>query len=123
LRGADKSQLARRRALEEPRCREILDIRHGDILDVVPRDVAAAARTLLDEPVELARDAGKVWYVNGQHRTEAMLRQGVEEAVMLDTRLIDEPPLPGEIGRICVWVSTTCRLSREGPGKPPRNQV
>jgi len=71
--------------------------------DVVPRDVAAAARTLLDEPVELARDAGKVWYVNGQHRTEAMLRQGVEEAVMVDTRLIDERPLPGEIGRICVW--------------------
>jgi hypothetical protein len=30
---------------------------------VVPRDVAAGARTLLDEPVELARDAGRVWYV------------------------------------------------------------
>lgn len=70
---------------------------------MVPRDVAAAARTLLDEPVELARDADTVWYVNGQHRTEAMLRQGVEEAVMLGTRLIDEPPLPGEIRRMSVW--------------------
>jgi hypothetical protein len=75
---------------------------NGDIFDEVPRHVAAAATTLLHEPVELARDAGKVWYVNGQHRTEAMLRQGVEEAVMLDKRLIDEPPLPGEIRRVGV---------------------
>ncbi len=29
--------------------------------------------------------------MSSQHRTEAMLRQGVEEAVMVDTRLIDEP--------------------------------
>lgn len=57
------------------------------------------ARTLLHEPVELERDAGKVWWVNGQHRTEAMLRQGVKETIMRDERLIDEPPLRGEIRR------------------------
>jgi hypothetical protein len=57
------------------------------------------ARTLLHEPVELERDAGKVWWVNGQHRTEAMLRQGVKETIMRDKRLIDEPPLRGEIRR------------------------
>ncbi len=50
----------------------------GDITDEVPQDVAAAARTLLHEPVELARGDGEVWWVNGQHRTEAMLRQGTQ---------------------------------------------
>ena len=80
--------------------------------------MAAAARTLLDEPVELARDARKVWHVNGQHRTEAMLRQGVEEAVMVDTRLIDEPPLPGEIGRICVWRAQPAACPGKAPGNP-----
>ena len=84
--------------------------------------MAAAARTLLDEPVELARDARKVWHVNGQHRTEAMLRQGVEEAVMVDTRLIDEPPLPGESAGYVFGEHNLPPV----PGRPratPRNQV
>lgn len=61
--------------------------------------------------------------MSSQHRTEAMLRQGVEEAVMVDTRLIDEPPVAGRNRPHMCLASTACRLSREGPGKPPRNQV
>jgi hypothetical protein len=76
---------------------------HGDIPNEVAPDVATAAKTLLHEPVELEREAGKVWWVNGQHRTAAMLRQGVEETLMRDKRLIEGPPLPGEIGRAGVW--------------------
>lgn len=72
---------------------------HGDIPDTVAPDVAAAARTFVHEPVELDREDDEVWWVNGQHRTEAMLRQGVEETVLRDKRLIDGPPLPGEIRR------------------------
>ncbi|OKH80126.1 hypothetical protein EB73_33725 [Mycobacterium sp. SWH-M3] len=72
----------------------------GQIPDTVPPSIADAANTLLNESVELAREDGKVWYINGQHRTEAMLRQGVEETVLRETRLITEPPLPGEIGQI-----------------------
>lgn len=72
----------------------------GQIPDAVPPSVADAARTLLCESIELARENGRVWYINGQHRTEAMQRQGVEETVLRETRLIDEPPLPGEIGQI-----------------------
>lgn len=72
---------------------------HGDISDTVAPGVAAAARTLVHEPVELDREEDEVWWVNGQHRTEAMLRQGVEETVLRDKRLIDGPPLPGEIRR------------------------
>jgi len=51
------------RSPRSPPARSHCAARHGDILDVIARDVAAAARTLLDEPVELARDAGRVWYV------------------------------------------------------------
>ncbi|ODR25043.1 hypothetical protein BHQ19_14340 [Mycolicibacterium porcinum] len=69
----------------------------GQIPADIPPSVAAAAGTLLYESIELAREHGRVWYINGQHRTEAMLRQGVEETVLLETRLITEPPLPGEI--------------------------
>lgn len=69
----------------------------GQILVDVPPSVAGAARTLLYESIELAREDGRVWYINGQHRTEAMLRQGVQETVLLETRLVAEPPLPGEI--------------------------
>jgi hypothetical protein len=75
---------------------------HGDIPDKVAPDVAAAARTLIHEPVELEREADKVWWVNGQHRTEAMLRQGVEETLLRDKRLIDGPHLPGEMRRAAV---------------------
>lgn len=71
----------------------------GQIADDVPPSVAAAARTLLYESIELGREPGNVWYINGQHRTEAMLRQGVKETVLQETRLIAEPPLPGEIGQ------------------------
>lgn len=71
----------------------------GQFPDEVPSSVAAAARTLLYESIELAREPGRVWYINGQHRSEAMLRQGIEETVLLETRLITEPPLPGEIGQ------------------------
>ncbi|MFV8227350.1 hypothetical protein [Mycolicibacterium fortuitum] len=71
----------------------------GQIPTDVPPSVAAAAETLLYESIELAREDGRVWYINGQHRTEAMLRQGVEETVLLETRLIAERPLPGEIGQ------------------------
>lgn len=74
----------------------------GQIPDEVTPSVAAAARTLLYESIELGREADRVWYINGQHRTEAMLRQGVEETVLRETRLIAEPPLPGEIGQIGV---------------------
>lgn len=70
---------------------------NGAIPDEVPHDVATAARTLIYESIELARNAGEVWWINGQHRSEAMARQGVEEAVVRDTRLVDEPPLRGEI--------------------------
>lgn len=72
----------------------------GQIPDDVPPRVDAAARTLLYESIELGREPDNVWYINGQHRTEAMLRQGVEETVLRETRLIAEPPLPGEIGQI-----------------------
>lgn len=68
--------------------------------DGVPADVAAAARTLLGEPVELDREDGEVWYINGQHRTEAMRRQGAEHALLRDTRAIDGPPLLGEFGPV-----------------------
>lgn len=78
-------------------------IQHGgQIPDEVTPSVAAAARTLLYESIELGREADRVWYINGQHRTEAMLRQGVEETVLRETRLIAEPTLPGEIGQIGV---------------------
>ncbi|MFV8227348.1 hypothetical protein [Mycolicibacterium fortuitum] len=70
----------------------------GQLPDGVPPSVADAASTLLYEPVELRRELGRVSYVNGQHRTEAMLRQGVEETVLRERRLIAGPPLPGEIG-------------------------
>lgn len=72
----------------------------GKIPAAAPPSVAAAARTLLYESIELAREPGRVWYINGQHRTEAMLRQGVEETILREIRLIAEPPLPGEIGQI-----------------------
>ncbi len=72
----------------------------GRIPEDVGASVADAARTLLHEPIELARENGKVWYINGQHRTEAMQRQGVEEALLRETRPIDQPPLPGEIGQV-----------------------
>ena len=75
----------------------------GDITDEVTPSVASAAKTLLYESIELGRNADHVWYVNGQHRTEAMLRQGVEETVLRETRLIAEPPLPGEIGQVGVF--------------------
>ena len=71
----------------------------GQIPADVPPSVAAAARTLLYESIELAREGGRAWYINGQHRTEAMLRQGVQEAVLIETRLLAEPPLPGELGQ------------------------
>lgn len=74
----------------------------GEIPADVPPSVAAAAGTLLYESIELAREHGRVWYINGQHRTEAMLRQGVEETVLVETRLITEPALPGEIGQVGV---------------------
>jgi hypothetical protein len=74
----------------------------GEIPDEVPQSVAAAARTLLYEPIELSHTADNVCYVNGQHRSEAMLRQGVEETVLRDTRLIAEPPLPEEISQVGV---------------------
>ncbi|MGB5111185.1 MAG: hypothetical protein WBO08_06010 [Mycobacterium sp.] len=69
----------------------------GHIPHDVPPKVAAAAESLLYVPIELAREADSVWYINGQHRSEAMQRQGVTEAVLLETRLIVDPPLPGEI--------------------------
>jgi len=67
---------------------------------VVPADAAAAARTLLGEPVELGREDGRAWYINGQHRTEAMLRQGVENTLLRHTRAIDGPPFAGELGPV-----------------------
>lgn len=71
-----------------------------DVPDDLPADVTYAARTLLRESVELGRDEGQVWWINGQHRTEAMKRQGVAETLLRDQRGIDEPPLPGELGII-----------------------
>ena len=53
--------------------------------------------------------------MSSQHRTEAMLRQGVEEAVMVDTRLIDEPPVAGRNRPHMCLASTACRLPRETP--------
>ncbi len=71
----------------------------GQIPADVPSSVAAAAGTLLYQSIEIAREGGRVWFINGQHRSEAMLRQGVEETVLLETRLISEPPLPDELGQ------------------------
>ncbi|MEW2484276.1 hypothetical protein AB0876_32290 [Mycobacterium sp. NPDC049093] len=71
----------------------------GPIPDGVPPSVADAASTLLYESIELAREDGRVWYINGQHRSEAMQRQGVKETVIREKRLIAGPPLPGEIGQ------------------------
>jgi hypothetical protein len=70
----------------------------GRLPHEVSPQVVAAARTLLYEPIELVRDGDDVRYINGQHRCEAMQRQGVTETVLRETRPIVEPPLPGEIG-------------------------
>ena len=72
----------------------------GDIPADVAPDVADAAQSLWLVPIELGRRDNKVWYVNGQHRTEAMLRQGVEETIVRETRPIDATPLPGEIRQV-----------------------
>jgi hypothetical protein len=42
---------------------------------------------------------------------------------MVDTRLIDEPPLPGEIGRICVWRAQPAACPGKAPGNPKESGV
>ena len=68
----------------------------------VPSNVASEAKSLCTNPIWLQRNADEVRYMNGRHRAEAMLRQGVEETIVRETRLIDAPPLPGE--RSARWV-------------------
>ncbi|MFZ2241676.1 MAG: hypothetical protein WAV90_19340 [Gordonia amarae] len=66
-----------------------------------PPDIAAAARSLLDVPIDLIRDPGEpVRFMNGQHRAEAMRRQGVTWTIVSETRKISGPPLPGEIKQL-----------------------
>ena len=73
----------------------------NDICDEVPLDVASAAMSLLCDPIWLGRDDDDgYFYVNGGHRSEAMSRQGVEEVIVIETRLIDEARLPGEIREV-----------------------
>jgi len=63
-----------------------------------PRSIADAARSLWNDPIHLEREAGQqVRFGNGQHRAEAMRRQGVAETVVQEVRPIDAAPLAGEI--------------------------
>ncbi|WP_336513281.1 hypothetical protein [Mycobacteroides abscessus] len=72
--------------------------RRENIPEDLPEDVADAAGSLFYDPMGLIRDPdGTVRWMNGQHRGEAMRRQGVEETIVEEKRRIDAPPLPGEI--------------------------
>lgn len=76
----------------------ILAERRENIPEGLPEDVADAAGCLFYDPMGLIRDPdGTVRWMNGQHRGEAMRRQGVEETIVEERRPIDAPPLSGEI--------------------------
>ena len=65
--------------------------------DVRARD-ADGAETLLLIPVVIGTAAGEDdWYINGQHRTQAMRDQGVTRTLTQRRRGVDDPPLRGEI--------------------------
>ncbi|WP_078277995.1 hypothetical protein [Mycobacteroides franklinii] len=75
--------------------------RREGIPEDLPEDVADAAHCLFYDPMGLIRDPnGAVRWMNGQHRAEAMRRQGVEETLVQEKRRIDAPPYPGEIREI-----------------------
>ncbi|SIM26142.1 Uncharacterised protein [Mycobacteroides abscessus subsp. abscessus] len=72
-----------------------------DIPEGLPKVLADAASCLFYDPMGLIRLPGEeVRWMNGQHRGEAMRRQGVAEALVEETRPIDAPPFPGDIRRI-----------------------
>ncbi|AKP58740.1 Uncharacterised protein [Mycobacteroides abscessus] len=64
----------------------------------VPRDLAKAAQSFWRKPIRLIVEPDEPpRFGNGQHRAEALRRQNATVAIMLDTRLVDSEPLPGEI--------------------------
>ncbi|MGH3726494.1 MAG: hypothetical protein ACRDUS_20495 [Mycobacterium sp.] len=75
--------------------------RREDIPEGLPEDIADAAGCLFYDSMGLIREPGQeVRWMNGQHRGEAMRRQGVEETIVQEKRRIDAPPLPGELRQI-----------------------
>ncbi|SKM81308.1 hypothetical protein [Mycobacteroides abscessus] len=75
--------------------------RREDLPEGLPRVLADAAGCLYYDPMGLIRLPGEeVRWMNGQHRGEAMRRQGVVETLVQETRTIGAPPLPGDIQRI-----------------------
>lgn len=64
----------------------------------VPGVIVNAARSLWEDPIMLLDDVrGELSLNNGQHRAEAMRRQGVETAIAALLRPVDAAPLMGEI--------------------------
>lgn len=69
----------------------------------VPRAVARAAESFWRHPIKIVRDPGEpVQLRNGHHRVEAMLRQGVTEAIAREERPKRARPLPGELKQVGV---------------------
>lgn len=71
----------------------------------IPRGLPPAMRkavySLFDDSLSLIREPGKeVRWMNGQHRAEAMRRQGAVETIVEEQRPIDAYPLPGELRQI-----------------------
>lgn len=60
-----------------------------------------AVRSLFNDPMSLSRPPGKpVSWMNGQHRGEAMRRQGVLETIVEERRPIGAEPFPDELQQI-----------------------
>lgn len=67
----------------------------------LPFAMHEAVRSLFNDPMCLSRPEGKpVSWMNGQHRGEAMRRQGVVETIIEEKRPIDAAPLPGELYKV-----------------------
>lgn len=60
--------------------------------------VFTAAKSLIYDPISITGRGAAASMENGQHRTEAMRRQGAERVLILDTRPTTADPLDGEIG-------------------------
>ncbi|QCH24426.1 hypothetical protein DSM43276_02689 [Mycobacteroides salmoniphilum] len=67
----------------------------------LPVAMSEAVRSLFDDPMSLDREPGEeVSWGNGQHRGEAMRRQGVLETIVEERRPIDAEPFPDELQQI-----------------------